>query len=126
MELAEENLSLSEWVEVQNERELLCHCGCHGLLTISPRHRREGLPSYIPGHQRMVMTSLVIGLREQGFLLVSDVARELGCARTTVRRLANRLFGRGTRYGKMNIRVFTPDEVAQLRAAWEGRRRGAT
>ena len=74
-----------------------------------------GLPRYSPGHHPSHIENEIRTLREAGFVLISDVQRELGIGATSVRRLAKKLFGDVLRRGKRRMRVFTCEQLEKMR-----------
>jgi hypothetical protein len=111
-----ENLSVSEWVAVEDAKGRKCRCGCGEPIRVRPHHHRKGVPNYLQGHHPMATTREVNQLRERGLLTSGAVARMLAIPLNTLRGLEGRLLERVPRQGKRRLRVFTPEQVERLRA----------
>jgi hypothetical protein len=111
-------INLSSWVEEENRHGgHVCQCGCRKPIQVLPQHHAKGIPKYLRAHHPMAMTQETRRLREQGLLTSGVVARELGVSFTTLRRLEGKLFEPVPREGKRGLRVFTPEQVEQIREA---------
>jgi hypothetical protein len=115
-------VSIPEWVAQQNAQGRLCACGCGAPVVVRPHHRRIGIPKFIHGHHRQVVTDEVTALHQAGLLTAQEVADQLGVCVSTVRRLDRESQAPAARHGKHGLRGFTPERVEVLRAILDGPR----
>ena len=98
-----------------------CGCGCGTELVILSRHRSMGLPRYIHGHHENRLRCGLQDLRNRGYLLVSEVAKQLGVSATTLRRMeAEGVIPKGKRiaYARGNeARVYTRAQVKMMESS---------
>jgi len=82
---------------------------------VIPAHRTKGMPKYIQGHHPNPLRRGFDALREQGYMLVGDVAAELGVSATTLRRMeAEGVIPEAKRVtyaGGKTVRVYTAEEL---------------
>lgn len=119
-QFAEPKLSAEEWAAAENAKGHLCACGCGGTIEVLPRHRAAtvGIPKVIQGHHKMRMTEFVEDLNVDGFLTVSQAAKELGIGETTLRRCEERGWIEAERRAWGNrqpMRVFKKADLPKLR-----------
>ena len=84
----EPRLTNEEWARAENEKGHSCACGCGKKIKVRPDMRAATvrISRYIQGHHRMSMTKFVKELKAEGYLTVSQAARELGVSENTMRR----------------------------------------
>jgi hypothetical protein len=112
-----EKLSVSEWVAVEDAKGRICRCGCAKPIRVRRHHRRKGIPSYLPGHQPKDTTQEVGRLHEQGLLTSGTAARMLGIKLNRLRGLEGKLYEPVPRESKRGYRLFTAEQVEQIRQA---------
>lgn len=112
--------SIAAWAEEENAKGHFCACGCGGRVQVLPMHRKHGIPMYVPEHRPTQFGAEIRALHYQGLMTAQDVARELRLQRKSVLPLADEALRSAPQFGihcSQQIRVFTPKEVAKLRAA---------
>ena len=114
--LLTKSIRISEWVERENrDGGHVCACGFGALIQVERRHHWSGGAALPPRSSSQVTTKEVQAIREEGLLTATAAARELGIGPTTLYQLEGKLFGPAERRGKRRIRIFTPEQVEQIR-----------
>jgi len=108
--------SVATWAEEENAKGHFCACGCGQRVHVLPMHRKSGIPKYIPEHRPTRFGAEIQALHAQGLMTATDLAKELHLQRKAVHPLADEIIGDTPRAGSRQIRVFTPKQVAKLRA----------
>jgi len=111
--------TVGEWAERMNRTaKPRCGCGCGTELVILPRHRSMGLPRYVHGHHETRLRCGLQGLRDRGYKLVSEVAKQLGVSATTLRRMEGEgVIPKAKRVGyarASEARVYTSAQVKEM------------
>ncbi|WP_170320016.1 transposase [Polyangium spumosum] len=108
--------SVAAWAEAENAKGHFCACGCGQRVRVLPMHRNNGIPKYIPEHSPSRFGAEIQALHDQGLMTAADLAKELRLQRKAVHPLADEIIGDTPRVGSRQIRIFTPKQVAKLRA----------
>ncbi|MDI1450792.1 transposase [Polyangium sp. 6x1] len=108
--------TIQAWAEEENAKGHFCACGCGQRVRVLPMHRKNAIPKYVPEHCPSRFGAEIQALHAQGLMTATDLARELCLQRKAVHPFADEIIGHTPRVGSRQIRVFTPKQVAKLRA----------